>query len=100
MKREPLARKILTWWNTRTIEEAMIPHYEQMIITDTTHLDIVFLKNNTLTTTTDFTIEFENISHKEYDKMIHTTIWVYILFGVTFIVFMFGLYAKRFFAAY
>lgn len=63
MNRKPYSRKIITWWNIRTIEEATIPHIEQMIIKNTTHLDLVFLKNNTLKTKTDvFKIEFQNIS--------------------------------------
>ena len=42
----------------------MIPHYEQMLIKNTTNLDIVFIKNNTLVADTDFTLEFENLSNE------------------------------------
>ena len=67
MSRRPNARKIITWWNIESIQEAMIPHYEQMLIKNTTNLDIVFIKNNTLIENTDFTLEFENISLDQYD---------------------------------
>ena len=58
MSRRPNARKILTWWNIASIQHAMIPSYELMIIKNTTELDIVFIKNNTLRAETDFTLEF------------------------------------------
>ena len=45
----------------------MIPKYELMIIKNTTELDIVFIKNNTLRAETDFTLEFVNISNERYD---------------------------------
>ena len=95
MSRRPNARKVITWWNIESIQEAMIPHYEQMLIKNTTNLDIVFIKNNTLRENTDFTIEFENISLDQYDKMTHMTFLVYVLFGTAIFIFFCGLYGKR-----
>lgn len=73
----------------------MIPHYEQMLIKNTTNLDIVFIKNNTLVADTDFTLEFENLSNEQYYKMVHMTYLVYVLFGTALIIFFCGLYGKR-----